>query len=295
MQNSIYKGIILAGGHGSRLFPITKYLCKQLMPVYDKPLIYYPITSMILSGVQEILIISTPDSVPTLENAIGNGSNFGVHIEYVVQHEPKGIAEAFILAEDFLAGSPSILILGDNIFYCSQFGGLIKTAMKQNNGATVFGFPVKDPERFGIIEMEEGTDRVLSIEEKPQQPKSNLAAVGLYLHSGDAVQKVKSLKPSARGELEVTDLNVLYLQEKRLNYLRFSRGDFWFDVGVFDALNDASNLVRLVEQYTGLKIGCPEEASLAMHNLTVEQLQQIIASMEQNTYSDYLRQLIQAH
>ena len=287
-----YKGILLAGGAGTRLKPLTDFVCKQLLPVYDKPLIYYPLTSLILAGIDDILIISTPKDVPILQKALGDGNHLGISLNYKVQESPNGIAEALILAEDFLSESPSCLLLGDNIFYRAAFGDWLQNAMKHNEGATIFGFPVKDPQRFGVLEVNHETGMVLSLEEKPEKPKSNLAAVGLYLYDSTVCAKAKMLKPSPRGELEITDLNNLYLKEKNLRFYKFSRGDFWLDAGLISSLNDAANLVRLTEEYTGMKIGCPEEASYFMGNISADRVKQQIKKNLKSPYNQYLQTVI---
>ncbi len=291
-QESQYKGIILAGGAGTRLRPLTDFVCKQLLPVYDKPLIYYPLTSLILAGIKEILIISTPKDIPILQGAIGDGALLGITIEYTVQANPNGIAEAFLLAKEFLAGSPVCMVLGDNIFYRSHFGDWVQNAMRTNQGATIFGFPVKDPERFGVMEIDQNHNKIISLEEKPKNPKSNLAVVGLYLYDGTVCSKAKTLQPSPRGELEITDLNQLYLQAGQLGFYQFSRGDFWLDAGLVNSLNDAANLVRLTEEYTGLKIGCPEEASFLMGNISKAQLYKNVETMKNSFYGKYLANLV---
>ncbi len=288
-SNPTTKGIILSGGSGTRLRPLTDFVCKQLLPVYDKPLIYYPLTSLILAGIKEILIISTPKDVPILEDAIGNGNNWGISIDYAIQPEPKGIAEAFIIGENFIQDKPVMMILGDNILHKSKFTDFIKKSLFENRGATIFGFPVSDPNRFGIIEVDYKTNTVLSIEEKPKEPKSNLAAIGLYIYDGSVSKKARSLTPSARSELEITDLNNLYLEEKNLHFERLSRGDFWMDVGVFDAFSDASQLVRLTETRLGLKFGCPEEATYIMNNISLDELILLGEKYKSSPYGTYLQ------
>lgn len=285
----ISKGIILSGGSGTRLRPLTDFVCKQLLPVYDKPLIYYPLTSLILAGIKEILIISTPKDVPILRDAIGNGNNWGISIEYAIQSEPRGIAEAFIVGENFIQEKPVMMILGDNILHKSKFTEFIKKSLLENQGATIFGFPVSDPKRFGVIEVDSKTNTVLSIEEKPKEPKSNLAAIGLYIYDGSVSQKARSLTPSARGELEITDLNNLYLKEKTLRFERLSRGDFWMDVGIFDAFSDAAQLVRLTETRLGLKFGCPEEATYVMQNISLDELKLLGEKYKASPYGTYLQ------
>ncbi|MCH9844109.1 MAG: NTP transferase domain-containing protein [Alphaproteobacteria bacterium] len=267
-----YKGILLAGGHGTRLYPITKFSCKQLLPIYDKPLIYYALTLLLLAKIEEILIISTPTSIPIIEKVLGDGSQYGIKISYQVQAEPKGIAQAFLLAEEFLAGSPCMMVLGDNIINKSGIADFFSDAMRNNDGATIFGFPVRDPQRFGIVELD-ANNKILSVEEKPQNPKSNIAAIGLYLYDETVVEKAHRLTPSVRGELEITDLNALYLQENRLHCQILSRGDFWVDAGTFDSMNDASNYIRLQQKYTNLAIGAPMEAAYSAGFITQEQMQ----------------------
>ena len=268
-----YKGILLAGGHGTRLYPITKFSCKQLLPIYDKPLIYYALTLLLLAKIEEILIISTPTSIPIIEKILGDGSQYGAKITYQVQAEPKGIAQAFLLAEEFLANSPCMMVLGDNIINKSGMIDFFDKAIKNNDGATIFGFPVRDPQRFGIVELD-ANNKIVSIEEKPQNPKSNIAAIGLYLYDETVVEKAHRLTPSVRGELEITDLNALYLQENRLHCQTLSRGDFWVDAGTFDSMNDASNYIRLQQKYTNLAIGAPAEAAYSAGFITKEKMQQ---------------------
>ena len=267
-----YKGILLAGGHGTRLYPITKFSCKQLLPIYDKPLIYYALTLLLLAKIDEILIISTPTSIPIIEKVLGDGSQYGIKLSYQVQAEPKGIAQAFLLAEEFLAGSPCMMVLGDNIINKSGMIDFFSSGIKNNDGATIFGFPVRDPQRFGIVELD-ANNKILSIEEKPQNPKSNIAAIGLYLYDETVVEKAHRLTPSVRGELEITDLNALYLQENRLHCQTLSRGDFWVDAGTFDSMNDASNYIRLQQKYTNLAIGSPAEAAYSVGFITQEKMQ----------------------
>ena len=267
-----YKGILLAGGHGTRLYPVTKFSCKQLLPIYDKPLIYYALTLLLLAKIEEILIISTPTSLPVIEKVLGDGSQYGITLSYQVQAEPKGIAQAFLLAEEFLAGASCMMVLGDNIINKSDMSSFFKKAMQNNDGATIFGFPVRDPKRFGIVELD--TDnKIVSVEEKPQNPKSNIAAIGLYLYDETVVEKAHRLTPTVRGELEITDLNNLYLQQNRLHCQTLSRGDFWVDAGTFDSMNDASNYIRLQQKYTNLAIGAPMEAAYSAGFITQEQMQ----------------------
>nr|WP_321484574.1 sugar phosphate nucleotidyltransferase [uncultured Cohaesibacter sp.] len=283
-----YKGIILAGGSGTRLSPLTDYTCKQLLAIYDKPLIYYPLTLMLLAKIREILIISTPQTVPILKNALGDGRQFGVKIDYAVQQEPNGIAECFLIAEDFLKSSPCMLILGDNIINMTHFTEFIDQAMQSNEGGTVFGFPVAHPQRFGVIELDKSSGQVLSIEEKPLKPKSNIASIGMYLYSNDVVERAKRLSPSSRGELEITDINRQYLLEDQLKCQLLTRGDFWADAGTFSDMNNCSNYIRLQQEYTSLMIGCPEEAAFNAGLITRKQLKALAGEMKENSYSNYL-------
>ena len=246
------KGIILAGGNGTRLAPLTRYVCKQLLPVFNKPMIYYPLYTLAKTGIKDILVISTPETTPIIEEKLGNGNEFGLSIQYKVQDVPNGIAQAFVIGEQFIGKSPVCLILGDNIFYGNQLEKAIKEACKSTDN-TIFGYPVSDPERYGVVEFDEdGT--VLSIEEKPKKPKSNYAVPGIYFYNNDVVEIAKNLKPSARGEYEITDINRAYLERKQLKMKRLGVGNAWLDTGTFESLNDASNFVRMIEERTGIKI-----------------------------------------
>ena len=285
------KGIILAGGTGTRLRPLTDFVCKQLLPVYDKPLIYYPLSTLILAGIEEILIISTPKDTPILQGAIGDGAQFGVSITYKIQEKPAGIAEAFIIGEEFIGGDPVCLILGDNILHMAGFSTFIEKAFSENEGATIFGFPVADPQRFGVVEVDTDNNTVLSIEEKPEKPKSNLAIIGMYAYDNAVVEKAKSIKASARGELEITDLNQLYFDEKKLKCHRLSRGNVWIDAGVTDSFADAANLVRLIENRLGLKICCPEEAAFVMNKITRDDLRVLAGKYSKSHYGKYLKRV----
>lgn len=289
---SKYKGIILAGGTGSRLHPASSFVCKQLFPIYDKPMIYYPLTSLILGGLTEILIISSENNLSLIQSALGDGEHLGIDLCYAKQEKPSGIAEALLIAEEFLDGAGSVLVLGDNLFHRAGFGKFLMDAIQENDGATVFGYPVSDPKRFGIIETDIKSGSVISLEEKPNKPKSNTAAVGLYVYDSTASEKAKNLKKSVRNELEITDLNCAYLEEQRLAVKHFSRGDFWVDAGLFDALNDASNFIRLNQNYTGMKIGSPEEASLNVGNITKAQLRERLKKQKTCSYNQYLEELI---
>ena len=282
------KGIILAGGSGSRLYPLTMAISKQLLPVYDKPMIYYPLSTLMLFGIREILIISTPQDTPNIQKLLGDGSRIGLSLQYQIQNEPKGIAQAFTIGEQFIGDGDVCLILGDNIFYMGdQFGRLSKD-IQDNKGAIVFGYHVPDPERFGVIEFDENR-KVLSLEEKPKNPKSNYAAVGLYFYKNDVVKKAKGLKPSARGELEITDLNNLYLQEGRLNACFMRRGSAWLDAGTPDSLIDASLYVQLIEKRQGLKISCIEEIAYRRGFIDKDQLKKIISEIKSGSYKNYLQ------
>ena len=252
------KGIILAGGSGTRLYPLTKITSKQLLTIYDKPMIYYPLSTLILAGCEDILIISTPDDTPNFQRLLNDGSQFGINISYAVQHAPNGLAEAFIIGEKFLNGSPSVMILGDNIFYGNGMDDLLKSAGDDVDNASVFGYYVDDPERFGVAEFDEN-GKCLSIEEKPENPKSNYAVCGLYFYDGNASEYARNLKPSPRGELEITDLNKVYLEQNRLNVKLMGRGFAWLDTGTVDSLLDAANFVQIIAKRQGITVSAPEE------------------------------------
>ena len=281
------KGIILAGGSGTRLYPITKSISKQIVPVYDKPMIYYPLSVLMLAGIREILVISTPQDIPLYENLLFDGSQLGIKISYAVQPSPDGLAQAFIIGEKFIGNDTVCMILGDNIFYGYNFSALLEEAALLDDGALVFGYYVNDPERYGVAEFDE-TGRVLSLEEKPSRPKSNYAVTGLYFYSNDVVEKAKSLRPSSRGELEITDLNRLYLQEKRLNVKLLGRGFAWLDTGTHDSLLQASNFIATIEQRQGLKVSCIEEIAFKKGFIGKEQLLNLAAPMMKNHYGEYL-------
>ena len=285
------KGIILAGGSGTRLYPITKSISKQIIPVYDKPMIYYPLSVLMLSGIREILIISTPKDIHLYEDLLGDGSHLGLKIAYKIQPSPDGLAQAFILGDEFIGEDSVCLVLGDNIFYGYGFGATLLDAAKLKDGAVVFGYWVKDPERYGVAEFDD-KGNVLSIEEKPAQPKSNFAVTGLYYYSNDVVDKAKSLKPSPRGELEITDLNRLYLQEGRLKMTLLGRGFAWLDTGTCDSLLQASNYIATIEARQGLKVSCVEEIAYNRGFINKEQLLQLAGEYRKNPYGDYLRSLV---
>lgn len=286
------KGIILAGGHGSRLYPLTQTTSKQLLPVYDKPMIYYPLSTLMMFGIRELLIISTPEDTPRLERLLGDGRRLGMHLSYAVQEKPEGIAQAFLIGAEFIGQDDVALILGDNIFYMGEQIKTFKTEVERNKNvlATVFAYHVSDPERFGVVEFDQNRMAV-SIEEKPSAPKSNYALVGLYFYPGDVVRKVRALVPSARGELEITDLNNLYLQESRMKVIPMKRGNAWLDAGTPQSLIEASNFVRIIEKRQGLKIACIEEIAYRMGFINDAQMQEIIAPLPPCAYRDYLRKI----
>jgi glucose-1-phosphate thymidylyltransferase len=284
-----YKGILLAGGYGTRLYPLTHVFSKQLLPIYDKPMIYYPLATLMLFGIREILIISTPADIPNIVNLLGDGTNLGLKLSYKIQEHPNGIAEAFILASDFIGDDNVCLILGDNIFYMGDQLNDFAEEIQKNDGAIVCGYHVSDPERYGIIEFDDDM-KVLSFEEKPKNPKSNFAVVGLYFYTSDVVKKAKTLKPSDRKELEITDLNIEYLRENRMKVLRMCRGTAWMDAGTPDSLMDAAQFVQLIEKRQGLKISCVEEIALNRGFIDIAQFMTVV-----NTYkngSDYKKYLL---
>ncbi|MFW6259446.1 MAG: glucose-1-phosphate thymidylyltransferase RfbA [Tangfeifania sp.] len=284
------KGIILAGGAGTRLYPITQSISKQIIPVYDKPMIYYPLSVLMLAGIREILIISTPDDIGLYEKLLGDGKQLGLDISYKIQPSPEGLAQAFILGEQFIGDDNVCMILGDNLFYGYNFRSILEDAASLEDGAIVFGYYVNDPERYGVVDFDE-TGKVKSIEEKPKQPKSNYAVTGLYFYSNDVVQKAKNLKPSARGELEITDLNRIYLEENRLNVKLLGRGFAWLDTGTHDSLLQASNFIATIEQRQGLKVSCIEEIAFKKGFISKEQLIKLAQPMRKNQYGEYLMQL----
>lgn len=283
------KGIILAGGEGTRLYPLTQIMSKQLLPVYDKPMICYPLGMLMLLGIRDILIISTRADTPRIESYLKDGSQIGIKLSYEIQESPRGIAEAFLIAKNFIGSDDVCLILGDNIFYVGDQVSEIKQRFQTNPGALVFAYHVHDPERFGVIEFEKGSERVASIEEKPANPKSRYAAVGLYAYKNDVVEKVQTLKPSARGELEITDLNNLYLKEDRLEGIRFKRGTAWLDAGTPEALLDASTYIGAIEARQGLKIACLEEIAYRLNYIDEKQMRAHINSIKHG--GDYRRYL----
>lgn len=285
------KGIILAGGSGTRLWPSTKVICKQLIPVYDKPMIYYPLSVLMLAGISEILIISTPQDTPRIEGLLGDGESLGLKISYAVQAHPNGLAEAFILGADFIGNDSVVLILGDNIFYGNQLSALVQNAAKKQTGATVFGYYVTDPERYGVIEFDK-EQKVLSIEEKPQKPKSNWAAVGLYFYDNRVVEWARNLKPSARGELEITDINNLYLRDGSLHVELMKRGFAWLDTGTQDSLLEASNFVQIIQKRQGIKMSCLEEIAYRMNYISLEKLEVLGNELKKSEYGHYLLEIV---
>jgi glucose-1-phosphate thymidylyltransferase len=285
------KGMILAGGSGTRLYPVTHTISKQLLPVYDKPMIYYPLTTLMLGGMRDILIISTPEDTPRFKSLLGDGSHWGLNLQYKVQPRPDGLAQAFLLGEEFIGDDPSALILGDNIFYGHDLHELLQSADQRENGATVFAHHVQDPERYGVAEFDD-TNQVISLEEKPAQPKSNFAVTGLYFYDEQVVNLAKSLKPSPRGELEITDLNKLYLTQKNLSVEIMDRGYAWLDTGTHDSLLDAGQFISTIENRQGLKISCPEEIAYLKGWINAGEIEELAKPLLKNKYGQYLMKLI---
>ena len=281
------KGIILAGGAGTRLYPITRSISKQIIPVYDKPMIYYPLSVLMLAGIREVLIISTPTDIGLYEKLLEDGSQLGMKISYKIQPSPDGLAQAFILGDEFIGDDNVCLILGDNIFYGYNFRSVLEDAAKLEDGSIVFGYYVKDPERYGVVEFD-NSGKAISIEEKPDVPKSNYAVTGLYFYSNDVIEKAKNLKPSKRGELEITDLNRLYLEENRLNVKLLGRGFAWLDTGTHESLLQASNFIATIEQRQGLKVSCIEEIAYKKGFISKEQLIELAQPLSKNQYGEYL-------
>ena len=290
MQKNQYKGIILAGGSGTRLYPITQAICKQLLPIYNKPMIYYPISTLMLAGIRNILIITTPEDQRAFKNLLKDGKQWGISIEYEIQEQPEGIAQAFIIGEEFIQNDPVALILGDNIFHAHGLSEKLQQVANSANGATVFGYYVNDPERYGIVEFDK-KGNVKSIEEKPKCPKSNYAVTGLYFYDDQVVEIAKSLTPSNRGELEITDINNEYLNKDKLKVEILSRGTAWLDTGTYSSLIDAGQFVKIVEDRQGLKIGCIEEIAFRMSYISSSELEELAIPLSKNSYGDYLLNL----
>jgi glucose-1-phosphate thymidylyltransferase len=290
-ENTRYKGIILAGGSGTRLYPVTQVMGKSLLPVYNKPMIYYPLCTLMLAGIRDILVISTPEDVPRFQALLRDGSQYGIRLQYLVQQKPEGIAQAFLLGEKFLDGSPCALVLGDNIFYGHDLAKDLREAAGKVHGARVFAYPVHDPERYGVVEFD-ADGRALSIEEKPKQPKSRYAVTGLYFYDDQVVKIAKSLKPSARGELEITDVNRAYLKDGQLEVVVMGRGMAWLDTGTHESLMDAANYIEAIEKRQGLMVACPEEIAYRSGHITAAQVEKIGNAMKNSGYGAYLLQLL---
>jgi len=290
-ESTRYKGIILAGGSGSRLYPVTQAVGKSLLPVYNKPMVYYPLCTLMLAGISDILVISTPEDVPKFQALLGDGSQYGIRLQYRVQPKPEGIAQAFLVGEEFLAGSPCALVLGDNIFYGHDLVRDLREAAQTVGGARIFAYPVHDPERYGVVEFD-AEGRALSIEEKPKQPKSRYAVTGLYFYDSDVVKIAKSLTPSARGELEITDVNRAYLKNGNLRVVVMGRGMAWLDTGTHESLMDAALYIQAIEKRQGLMVACPEEIAYRSGYISRTQVEQIASAMKNSSYSAYLLQLL---
>jgi glucose-1-phosphate thymidylyltransferase len=290
-ESARYKGIILAGGSGTRLYPVTQAMGKSLLPVYNKPMIYYPLCTLMLAGIRDILVISTPEDVPKFQTVLRDGSQYGIRLKYLVQNKPEGIAQAFLLGEKFLEGNPCALILGDNIFYGHDLAKDLREATSKVEGARVFAYPVHDPERYGVVEFD-ANGRALSIEEKPKEPKSRYAVTGLYFYDNHVVEIAKGLKPSARGELEITDVNREYLENGRLEVVVMGRGMAWLDTGTHESLMDAALYIQAIEKRQGLMVACPEEIAYRSGYITAAEVEEIGSAMKNSSYGAYLLQLL---
>lgn len=288
------KGIILAGGSGTRLYPVTMAVSKQLLPIYDKPMIYYPLSTLMLAGIKDILIISTPQDTPRFEQLLGDGSKWGLNLQYRVQPSPDGLAQAFIIGEEFIGKDDCALVLGDNIFYGHDLPRLMQAAVEKDSGATVFAYHVNDPERYGVVEFD-SSRTAISLEEKPAKPKSNYAVTGLYFYDNSVIDMAKNLQPSARGELEITDINRLYMQQGRLSVAMMGRGYAWLDTGTHQSLIEASNFIATIEERQGLKVSCPEEIAYRKGFISAEEVLQLAAPLSKNAYGQYLIRMIESN